>query len=151
VHRQLRRFADVGLVVVTPAGNQRLYQVNPRAPIYGELRSLVAKTVGLVEPLRRALAPFAEQIVAAFVYGSVAKGADRAGSDVDLMIVTDTLRLADVYDALAEVERELERRIEPRLLTLGEWRSRRSVADSFTARVAEGPRLLVLGSDDALA
>ena len=46
-------------------------------------------TVGVVEPLRKALAPRAKDIRGAFVYGSVAKGSDKAGSDIDLMVISD--------------------------------------------------------------
>lgn len=80
VHRQLGRLAAAGLVTVTSVGNQRFYQANAASPVFAELTAFVAKTVGLVEPLRRALAPLAPEIAAAFVYGSVAKGSDRAQS-----------------------------------------------------------------------
>src|SRR3954471_14193664 len=58
-HRQLQRLADSGLVSVTREGAQKYYQANARSPIFPELHGLVVKTVGVVEPLRRALAPLA--------------------------------------------------------------------------------------------
>lgn len=45
-------------------------------------------------PLRVALAPLADRIRAAFVYGSIAKGRHRATSVVDLMIIADKLDYA---------------------------------------------------------
>jgi hypothetical protein len=72
-HRILTRLADVGLVTVTRIGNQKHYQANPESPIFGELHGLMTKTVGLLQPLRNALEPFAGDVQAAFVYGSVAK------------------------------------------------------------------------------
>ena len=53
VHRQLGSLAAAGLVTVTAVGNQKFYQANAASPVYAELRGFVAKTVGLVEPLRR--------------------------------------------------------------------------------------------------
>ena len=41
-------------------------------------------------PLRQALARQVRAIRAAFVYGSVAKGTDRARSDTDLMVISDS-------------------------------------------------------------
>ena len=67
VHRQLGRLAAVGLVTVTTVGNQKFYQANAASPVFSELHGLIVKTVGLVEPLRRVLAPLAEKILAAFV------------------------------------------------------------------------------------
>jgi predicted nucleotidyltransferase len=150
VHRQLVRLAAAGLVTVTPMGNQKFYQANAASPVFAELHGLIVKTVGVVEPLRRALAPLAEEIHAAFVYGSVAKGTDRADSDIDLLVLSDSLHHDRVYEALAPAERELGRPVNPTLLTRAAWRSRRKATDSFASRIAVSPRLLVLGSENEL-
>ena len=150
VHRQLGRLAEAGVVTVTPVGNQKFYQANAASPVFSELHGLIVKTVGVVEPLRRALAPLAEEIHAAFVYGSVAKGTDRADSDIDLLVLSDSLHHDRVYEALAPAERELGRPVNPTLLTRAAWRSRRKATDSFASRVAVSPRLLVLGSENEL-
>lgn len=150
VHRQLGRLASVGLVTVTAIGNQKFYQANPASPIFNELCGLIAKTVGVVEPLRKALAPLASEIRAAFVYGSLAKGKDRAGSDIDLFVLSDSVRHEDLYKALGPAERHLGREINPTLITTAEWRSKRATPDSFAARIADSQHLLVLGSEDDL-
>lgn len=150
VHRQLGRLAAAGLVTVTKVGNQKFYQANAESPVFAELRGFVVKTVGVVEPLRRALAPLADRIRAAFVYGSVAKGNDRADSDVDLLVLSDSLHHDQLYEALAPAEQELGRPVNPTLVTLDAWRARRAEPDSFASRVAGSPHLFVLGSDDAL-
>lgn len=150
VHRQLGRLAASGLVTTSRAGNQKYYQANRDAPVFRDLHGLVAKTVGLVEPLRQALAPLTDQIVAAFVHGSVARGTERAGSDIDLLVVSDTLDHASLYQALASAERQLERPINPTLLTTEDWDRKRGTDDSFVARISAGPRLTVLGPDDDL-
>ena len=147
VHRQLARLAAAGLVTTSHAGSQKYYQANPDAPVFHELHGLIAKTVGLVEPLRQALDPLADQIVTAFVYGSVARDTDHAASDVDLMVVSDTLDHATLYEALAPAERYLARTINPTLLTTTEWQSKRERDGSFAARISKGPRLTVIGTD----
>ena len=61
---------------------------------------LVRKTVGLAGPLQEALAPLGERIQAAFVYGSVAGGKDRAEGDIDLMVIAEDLDYLDLaYNA----------------------------------------------------
>jgi predicted nucleotidyltransferase len=150
VHRQLGRLAAVGLVSVTTVGNQKFYQANAASPVFPELHGLIAKTVGLVEPLRRALAPLADRIPAAFVYGSVAKGSDRADSDIDLMVLSDSVRHDELYGALAAAESELGRPVNPTLVTRVEWSSKRATTDSFVSRVASAPHLMVLGSEHDL-
>lgn len=148
VHRQLQRFVEAGLVAVSQEGNQKYYSARKDAPVFPELHGLVVKTVGVIEPLRAALAPVAGDIDLAFVFGSIAKGSERAGSDVDLLVVTDDLAYADIYSALAPAERTLARTIHPTVFTRAEWKKKRTRRDSFAARVTAQPRLFVIGSDD---
>jgi len=150
VHRQLGRLAAAGLVTVAQVGNQKHYQARRDAPVFAELHGIVVKTVGLAEPLRRALAPMMSGIRAAFVYGSVAKGTDRASSDIDLMVISDSLRYADLFGALQSAEATLGRKVNPTVMTLAQWRTKRGGRDSFAARVAAQPRIMVAGSGDDL-
>jgi predicted nucleotidyltransferase len=150
VHRQLGRLAETDLVTVTRSGNQKHYQARRDSPVFEELHSLIVKTVGVAEPLRRALARKARAIRAAFVYGSVAKGTDRARSDIDLMVISDSLRYSDLFEALQAAEAVLGRTINPTIMTLAQWRAKQARADSFAARVAGQSRVFVIGSDDDL-
>lgn len=151
VHRQLQRLAAVGLVEVTAEGNQKYYQARRDTPIFTELHGLAVKTFGLVEPLRKALEPLADRIAAAFVFGSVAKGTDRAGSDVDLLVISDDVDYADVYQTVEGAEAVLGRQVNPTVLTRAEWRRKRRARDSFASRIASQPKLFVIGDEDGLA
>lgn len=150
-HRVLTTLAEAGLVTVSRSGNQKHYQANRDCPVFAELHGLIVKTVGVVEPLRGALAAKARRIRAAFVYGSLATGADRAGSDIDLMVISDSLGYPDLFEALQVAEAALARPVNPNVMTLADWRAKRARPGSFAARIAAGPRLWVMGSDDDLA
>lgn len=150
-HRVLTSLEAAGLVTVTRSGNQKHYQANRGSPVFAELHGIIVKTVGVVEPLRQALASKARKIHAAFVYGSLAKGSDRSGSDIDLMVISDSLGHPDLFEALQAAEAALARPVNPNVTTLAEWRAKRARSGSFAARVAAGPRLWVIGSDDDLA
>lgn len=150
-HRQLARLAEAGLVEVTRIGNQKHYQARRDSPVFGELHSLITKTVGLREPLTEALAGLAHDIRAAFVFGSVAQGSDTASSDIDLLVISDVLHYPDLYEALQGAETLLARPVNPTVMTLADWRAKRAQQDSFAARVAAQPKLFVLGSEDDLA
>jgi predicted nucleotidyltransferase len=148
VQRELSRLTASGLVTVRRVGNQTHYQANPDAPIFGELCSIARKTFALTEPLREALAPVAPSIVAAFVFGSVAKRTDSASSDIDLMVISDLLRYPDLYAALESVRAVLGRPLNLTLLSRAEVESRRKDHDSFLTRVLEQPKIWLLGSAD---
>src|SRR3954463_35185 len=85
LQRELERLEKSGLVTVRAQGNQRHYQANKAAPIFQELHGIVIKTFGVADVVSQHLAPLADRIQAAFIYGSIAKKSETASSDVDLL------------------------------------------------------------------
>ena len=150
VQRELAGLAQSGLVTVKPVGNQKHYQANPASPIYDELCGLVRKTVGLAEPLRAALAPLATQIKAAFVYGSVAKKEDTASSDIDLMLVSDTMTFSDTILALQAATVLLGREVNPNIFTTQDFAKRLKEGGSFVSRVMAQPKVWLIGGEHDL-
>ena len=150
VQRELARLASSGLVTVRPVGTQKHYQANPDSPIFAELTGIAQKTVGLAEPLREALAPLASRIKAAFVFGSVAKRQDTAASDIDLMLVSDSLGYADVYGALEAASTRLNRTVNPTILTPQELAKRVKQDNAFVSRVLSQPKIWLIGGEDEL-
>ena len=151
VQRELVKLEQSGLVTVRRLGSQKHYQADPESPLFEELASIVRKTVGLAEPLRRALRPLADQIIAAFVYGSVAKRRDTARSDVDLLVVSDSLTYADVYAALEPVRTELRREVNPTVYSRQDLVRKREKGNAFVKRVLEQPKVWIIGTERDLA
>jgi len=150
VQRELARLEASGLATVRRLGTQKHYQANPDSPLFAELCSIAQKTVGIAEPLRRALEDLAGEIVAAFIFGSLAKRSDTALSDIDLMIVSDSLSYAEVFSALEDAARELGRPINPTVYTRSQWAKRLKERNSFAVRVMEQPKIWLFGSPDDL-
>jgi predicted nucleotidyltransferase len=150
VQRELARLVQSGLVTVRPVGNQKHYQANPDSPIFAELSGIARKTVGLAEPLRDALAPLAAKIHAAFVFGSIAKQTDTAASDIDLMIISDTLEYGDTFLALQAAAERLGREVNPTIYTHKELAKRVKSGDAFATRVLSQPKIWVIGGEDAI-
>jgi predicted nucleotidyltransferase len=145
VQRELRRLTDSGLVTATKEGSRRYFQANPSAPLFAELHSIVLKTVGAAEPLGAALAPLASRIELALVYGSVAKGLEVAASDLDLLVVSDSLTLEELYAALSPAERLISRKLNATLYTPDEYQRRRKEKSPFLAKVLAGEHILLIG------
>ena len=148
IQRELARLAQSGLATMTRIGNQTHYQANADSPIYDDLRNIVDKTVGLVGPIQHALQPLAQDISLAFIYGSVAKRRDHAGSDVDLLIISDTLSYADIYPALEPVTARIGRTVNPHLCSQEELGQLLKNNNAFIERVVEQPKLWILGGED---
>ena len=112
VQRELRQLVDAGLVIKRTLGTHTLYSANEASPVFAEMRSLVAKTVGIHDVLLTALQPLQKKINLAFVYGSVARSRESHQSDVDLLIV-GRVHFADVVERIAEAQKTLNRRDQP--------------------------------------
>lgn len=151
VQRELARLADSGLVTVTRIGTQKHFQASPKSPIFAELCAIAQKTVGLAEPLREALAPLAKRITAAFVFGSVAKRSDTATSDIDVLVLSDSLDYADIFAALQSAEMKLGRTVNPTVYTPANWRKKRKEGNAFVVKVSAQSKLFLIGTENDLA
>jgi predicted nucleotidyltransferase len=148
--RDLARLERSGIIIARRIGNQKHYQANASSPLFSELRNIVLKTVGLAEPLRDGLMPLSSAIRAAFVYGSVAKATDQSASDIDLMIISDSLTYGAVFGALERVTGAVGRKVNPTVYTAAEFSKRAGTENAFVTRVLEQPKLWVIGSEDDL-
>ena len=146
LQRELNRLATAGLVDAQAVGNLRRFQANPQSPVYAELVTLTRKTLGTVPVLRDALQPLQPNLQSAWVYGSVAKQADTASSDIDVMLVGNDLLLSQVLATLEPAEAQLGRKINPSCYSPQEFERRRAEPDSFVNRVLSQPTLLLTGN-----
>ena len=151
VQRELARLVDSGLLESREIGRQRHYQANAAAPIYAELHSIIVKTTGIAEPIRLALRAIADHILYAAIYGSVAKGSSTASSDLDLLVVSDDLRLVDLYKALESAETQLSRKISPTLYSAHEFVQRRQKKNPFLTKLLSGPQIPLIGNAGEIA
>ena len=149
VQRELETLSNIGLIDRSNSGHQVYFQANRAHPVFAELNALVAKTVGVFQLLSSALAPFAKKISLAFVYGSMARQDEKAGSDVDLMVVGD-VTLDEVLEQLAPVERAIGRSINPTLYSIKEFKAKLKSGNHFLSSVLRGETVPLIGDLDEL-
>jgi len=149
VQRELETLSEVGLLNRTTIGRQVFYQANSHHPAFADVRSLIAKTSGIFHQLRSALAPLASQIIFALVYGSIARGDEDAGSDVDLMIVGN-VTLDDVLAQLTSVENVIGRPTNPTVYSLKEFKAKIKDGNHFLTSILHGKKMLLIGDEDEL-
>lgn len=148
VQKELRRLADVGLLVSEREGNTRFFRVNTGFPLYSELKSIIYKTEGLGDVLRQSLGDVGE-VKAALVYGSVAKNTEDGGSDVDVLVVGDVAPEA-LHGALVGAEGELGREVNATVFTVAEWHTRVTRRQAFATDVLAGQKIFLIGGEDDL-
>ncbi|AFL52460.1 putative nucleotidyltransferase [Sinorhizobium fredii] len=139
--RILEQFERSAIVVKTARGNQRLYSVNGRHPIYPDLRSICFKTFGIADVIAGELAPFKDRISLAFVFGSIVQGTERADSDVDLMVVGN-LDVFDLGGAIERIQKVLGREVDLNLHTSEEWEALQS--DQVIGAILKKEKIMVI-------
>jgi predicted nucleotidyltransferase len=139
VGEELDRLERTGILTSERVGRARRYRVDEKSPIAAEVRALVQKTIGIEGRIREAIAdlPGVEQ---AFLYGSYARGEERATSDLDLFIVGDVDQ-ERLSDQLTDAERDLGRDVNPTTYTAGELEGLKRKGDLFVKRVLAGSRI----------
>lgn len=150
LHRELRLLADMGLLLRQEVGRQVHYRANLAHPVHAELAQLLRKTAGLADVLRQALEPLGSKVELAFVYGSMAGGTERAGSDVDLMVL-GRASFADLARALAPAQDALRRDVNPTVMTRREFAQMLAAGDGFAHSVMKGDKLWLKGEESDLA
>lgn len=146
--RELDRLVSANLLLTTRMGNQLHYKANLNSPIYHELTSIIRKTFGIADVIRAVLAPVNEQIDWAFIYGSIAKGNETADSDIDLLLVSDSLAYADLMTVLTESEQRLERPINPSIYTDEQIKNKLRDHKIFITRIMDQPKIWVKGNNN---
>lgn len=149
VQRELQRLEAAGLITSRRRGRQVYYQANRRAPLFPELHGLALKTTGLADVVRAALAPVADKIQVAFLYGSLAAGTERPDSDVDLMVIGET-GLRGMSSHLLEAEAQLGRTINPVTVRPQEWADRIQEKAHFLTNVNRRPKVFLIGDEHEL-
>jgi predicted nucleotidyltransferase len=144
LHREVTQLTEAGLLERTTSGNQVRYQANRACPIYEELAGIFRKTTGLADVLRDALAPFGKSVETAFVFGSIAQGKERSGSDVDVMVVGPA-KFERVVVALSSASERLRRDINPVVMPSEEFRAKLKARDRFVSRIMREPRIMLTG------
>lgn len=150
VQRELAQLTAVGLLLRTRRGNQVYYQANPQTPVFTELKSLIVKTAGVADVVREALAELAENIIVAFVHGSLARGRGQAGSDVDLVVIGD-LSFGEVVTALRPAQERLQREVNATVYSATEFRKKLRAGHQFLTRIMTTPKIFLAGGDHELA
>jgi predicted nucleotidyltransferase len=144
LQRELTALVRSGILGQRRDGRRMYFKAETRSPVFGDLRSLFEKTVGLIPILQTALRSLHAKIACAFVYGSMARGEERVTSDVDLLIV-GSVGLADLSPLLRKAEKRLGREINVTNYSVDEFRHKVAAGDHFLTSVLRGSHQFVKG------
>ena len=146
--REAKSLVKIGLLQEEKDGNRVDYCANVDSPLYPALTELVQKTAGAEVALREAFDNSDNDVV--FIYGSRAKGCERADSDCDVFVVgREGLRKAAAR--AGEVANRIGIEVNPYVVTPEEFKRRVASGDHFLGDVMSSPKIFLKGSEDELA
>ena len=144
--RSLNAMTAEGVLESEYKANARYFRINPRYPLFHELKGIVTKTVGVESKIREVLGRLHE-IRCAFIYGSFAKNKTHAASDIDLIIIGRPDENALIL-GLDQLERYLQREINYNLYSVESFQSEIKKKNPFLLEVLKGKKTWVIGSCD---
>lgn len=147
IQHELRQLSQLDLIRARRDGNRLYYSANRTHALYADIRNLVLKTSGLVDVLAQALS--AKEILCAFVFGSFATEKENGASDVDLVVVGQ-IGLRKLTALLTEPAKNLDREINPYVLTREQFVKRKREKDHLLTRVLAAPKIFIIGNEDEL-
>lgn len=102
----------------------------------------------VAEVLRATLAPLAAGIDAAFIYGSMARGAGTEHGDIDVMIIGSGIAYADVIPHLIKAAKYIGRTINPSVYSAAELTGKLASGNRLVRAVLKQHKIFLIGSDD---
>jgi len=149
VQRELKNLTDTGIIIREVQGRQVYYRANEKCPIFNELKSIVRKTFGVADVLRQSLAPKADKVRLAFIFGSVARSADDRRSDIDVIVVGE-ISFGDVVSLLSPAEEKLGREVNPVVYPIAEFKKKVKEDHHFVKTLLEDEKIFLIGDEDEL-
>ena len=141
---ELGRLEREGLFRSEVSGRQKYFQLNHNYPLFEEVRSIVAKTIGAIPLIAQSLKKV-EGIGEAYLYGSFARSQQDASSDIDVLVIGSP-RGEALAEVMQKLERQLGREINYTVLSRKEFESRRNRKDAFLENVWHNKRVSLLSA-----
>jgi len=148
VQNEIGNLTRLGLVTARRDGNRKYFAANRDHPLYPEIHAMVLKTCGLRDVLAETLVDAG--ILCAFVFGSLARGEEQPGSDVDLMVI-GSVGLRRLSELLSGVSERIGREINSHVMSQTEFLDRLERHEHLVSRVMDAPKLFVVGTENDLA
>lgn len=144
VQQETGSLVKMDLVRMRKDGNRVYFSANREHPLYTDLVQIVLKTSGWMNELRKALAR--DDVRVAFVFGSFARGEERAASDIDVMVIGE-IGLRGLSTVIGPIQRKSQREINPHVYSEAEFQRRIKAKDHFLTSVLGTDRIFLIGNE----
>ncbi len=149
VRRELERFETAGILKKESRGNRLYYWPRNEHPFFGDLVSMVAKTMGLGASIIANKNKFGKVGYVMFS-GRFARGKERKKEDdVDILIVGEIV-LPELAAIIRSEESKRDREINYTVMSKEEFDFRKKRRDPFLLGILSGSRTMIIGDEEEL-
>lgn len=142
--RELEKLAYSGFLNKEKKANLSYFSLNAKNPLLGDIKSIVAKTIGMERLLKDELTKI-KRIKFAFLFGSYVKGDFKPDSDIDLYAVGD-IDENEFYKTIKTVETKIMREVNYHLSSLEEFK--KNLEKSFFHKEILKKYQLIIGDEN---
>jgi len=146
IKRELDSLMKVGLLGVEKRGVQKYYFADRNSPVFAEMKGLIFKTTGVQGSIKAVLSKL-KGVQAAFIYGSYARGSEKEGSNINLLVLGQ-VNITELNDVVVGLEETLKREIDYLVFDEQEYRKRKEAKDPFIREIKKGKKIFLLGKED---
>ena len=148
VRRELLRMERAGAVKKEARGNRLYYWFNQNYPLFGDLLSLINKTVGLGKAVIENKAKIGK-IKFALLSGRFARRLSTREGEVDLLVVGE-VKMPKLAEIVKTEEEKQEREINYSVMSRQEFEFRKKRRDPFLLRILTSSRIMLIGDEEEL-
>ena len=148
LRKELIGLEKEGIFSSEKKGNLLYYSLNKNYPLFDELKSIVFKTVGIKANLVKLLSAI-KGVETAFIYGSYAKNAENAKSDIDLFVIgspNEDILLGKIN----KLEKALKREINYSIYSKADFEKKKTTKDSFIDDLLINKKIFLIGDENEL-
>lgn len=143
IRQELKTLSEMNLITSIRKGNRLYCTANQNHPLYSDLRNIVIKSFGIIDVLQPKFSTIDVEVV--FIYGSFARNEAKANSDIDIMVIGN-LELEKLTECLVGVPEQLEREVNPIILSANKLEEKLFNNDPFITEIMNAPKMFIKGS-----
>jgi predicted transcriptional regulator with HTH domain len=138
VKRELDNLEKMGILTSKKVANLKYFQADKKSPFFTELKSIIAKSLGVPGALKALLKTTGVKI--AFIFGPYAESED---ADVVDVFIAGPASLG--IEGIKDIEERFSRRISVTLMDENEFRNKKEGGDTELEKLLSGEKIILMG------
>jgi len=147
IQNEVKNLLQLNILSTYKDGNRCYFELNNNHYLYNELKSIIIKTSGIAETLKRLLEDKNKDIKFAFIYGSYAKGTETITSDIDICIIGDILTKT-FFENIEKQKELIDREINPHIYLPSEFKIKYSEKHHFINEIVQTEKIFIIGNEN---